>query len=173
MLDAGCGTGAASIELARRGANVVAIDLSPTLVEVAKQRAAQSNLRGDIDFRSGDMLDAALGEFDYVFAMDSLIHYELPDAVAAVSALAPRVRRGFVFTFAPRTPLLATMHAVGKWFPRADRAPQIVPTAEAALTAALKQALPGFDAVRTEKVKSSFYTSQALELQSTPRRIPS
>lgn len=171
VLDAGCGTGAASIELARRGAEVVAIDLSPTLVDVAKKRAGQSTLRGAIDFRSGDMLDPALGRFDYVFAMDSLIHYELSDAVAAISALAPRVSRGFVFTFAPRTPLLATMHAVGKWFPRADRAPRIVPTAETALRSALQQALPGFDAARTQMVKSSFYTSQVMELQSTPRRI--
>src|SRR5690606_14336822 len=114
VLDAGCGTGAASIEPARRGATGVAIDLSPTLVDVARQRAGQRPLRGAIVFRDGDMLDGALGEFDYVFAMDSLIHYELPDAVAAVTTLAARVRRGFVFTFAPRTPLLATMHAVGK-----------------------------------------------------------
>lgn len=171
VLDAGCGTGAASIELSRRGAEVVAIDLSPTLVDVARQRAAQSTLRGNIDFRAGDMLDPSLGRFDYVFAMDSLIHYELADAVAAVSALAPRVSRGFVFTFAPRTPLLATMHAVGKLFPRADRAPQIVPTAESALREALRQALPAWEAMKTQKVKSSFYTSQALDLQFTPRRI--
>ncbi len=32
VLDAGCGTGAFAVELARRGADVVAIDLSPTLV---------------------------------------------------------------------------------------------------------------------------------------------
>jgi magnesium-protoporphyrin O-methyltransferase len=171
ILDAGCGTGAAAIELARRGAEVVAIDLSPTLVDVARQRASQSSLRGSIDFRSGDMLDPALGKFDMVFAMDSLIHYELVDAVAAVSALAPRVSKGFVFTFAPRTPLLATMHAVGKLFPRGDRAPQIVPTAEVGLRAALQQALPDWKATRSEKVKSSFYTSQVLELQFTPRRI--
>lgn len=172
VLDAGCGTGAASIELARRGAEVVAIDLSPTLVDVARQRASQSTLRGSIDFRAGDMLDPALGSFDYVFAMDSLIHYDLPDAVAALEALAPRVRRGFVFTFAPRTPLLATMHALGKWFPRADRAPRIVPTAESAMREALQRALPGFVAMQTQMVKSSFYTSQAMDLQFTPRRIP-
>jgi magnesium-protoporphyrin O-methyltransferase len=171
ILDAGCGTGAAAIELARRGAKVVAIDLSPTLVEVARQRAAHSSLRGNIDFRSGDMLDPALGQFDLVFAMDSLIHYELEDAVAAVTALAPRVSTGFVFTFAPRTPLLATMHAVGKLFPRGDRAPRIVPTPETALRAALHQALPGWKATRSEKVKSSFYTSQVMELQFTPRRL--
>ncbi len=171
ILDAGCGTGAAAIELSRRGAEVVAIDLSPTLVDVARQRAAQSSLRGNIEFRAGDMLDPALGRFDVVFAMDSLIHYELEDAVAAVRTLAPRVSAGFVFTFAPRTPLLATMHAVGKLFPRGDRAPQIVPTPEQGLRDALKQALPDWKATRSEMVKSSFYTSQAMELQFTPRRI--
>ena len=33
LLDAGCGTGALAIEAARRGADVLAIDISPTLVE--------------------------------------------------------------------------------------------------------------------------------------------
>lgn len=169
VLDAGCGTGAAAIELARRGARVVAIDLSPTLVEVARQRAAQSTLRGSIDFRSGDMLDAALGEFDHALAMDSLIHYEVPDAVAALTALAARVRSTIVWTFAPRTPLLSVMHAAGKLFPRGDRAPQIVPMPEAGVRAALAHALPAWQAGRTQIVKSSFYTSQALELQFTPR----
>ena len=39
MLDAGCGTGALAIEAARRGAEVLAIDLSPTLVDLARERA--------------------------------------------------------------------------------------------------------------------------------------
>src|ERR1700742_3375935 len=38
VLAAGCGTGALSIEVARRGARVVAIDLSPKLVSVARER---------------------------------------------------------------------------------------------------------------------------------------
>jgi magnesium-protoporphyrin O-methyltransferase len=170
ILDAGCGTGAAAVELARRGAEVVAIDLSATLVDVARQRAAQSNLRGSIDFRSGDMLDPSLGVFDHVIAMDSLIHYEIPDAVAALTALAPRVKGSFVWTFAPRTPLLAVMHAAGKFFPRSDRAPRIVPMPEDGLRQALQVALPEWHGVRTQIVKSGFYTSQAMELQFTPRR---
>lgn len=170
VLDAGCGTGAAAIELARRGAEVVAIDLSPTLVDVARQRAAQSTLRGSIDFRSGDMLDVALGEFDHALAMDSLIHYEVPDAVAALTALAPRVQGSIVWTFAPRTPLLSVMHAAGKLFPRGDRAPRIVPMPESGLRRELEAALPAWSAGRTQVVKSGFYTSQALELQFTPRR---
>ena len=38
VLDAGCGTGALSVELARRGARVLAIDLSPRLIQLAAER---------------------------------------------------------------------------------------------------------------------------------------
>ena len=38
VLDAGCGTGALAVEAARRGAEVVAIDLSPTLIGLARER---------------------------------------------------------------------------------------------------------------------------------------
>ena len=36
VLDAGCGTGAFSVEASRRGADVVAVDLSPTLITLAQ-----------------------------------------------------------------------------------------------------------------------------------------
>src|SRR5271165_2507201 len=39
VLDAGCGTGALAVELARRGADVLGIDVSPSLVELARSRA--------------------------------------------------------------------------------------------------------------------------------------
>lgn len=173
VLDAGCGTGAAAVELARRGAEVVAVDLAESLVSVARARAAQSSLRGRIDFRAGDMLDPALGEFDHVIAMDSLIHYEGPDAFEALATLLPRVRTSIVWTFAPRTPLLSVMHAVGRWFPRGDRAPRIVPVAEADVRAAVavRPALAAAQVGRTQPVKSGFYTSQAMELTLTPRRM--
>ena len=61
LLDAGCGTGALAAEAARRGAHVVAIDLSPTLVKLAQERWQanfQDQVSGRIDFLSGDMLDA-------------------------------------------------------------------------------------------------------------------
>jgi magnesium-protoporphyrin O-methyltransferase len=90
ILDAGCGTGALAVEAARRGAEVVAIDLSPTLVDLARERLPEIPNGGSVDFRSGDMLDPALGRFDHVVAMDSLIHYDATDAVAALSRLADR-----------------------------------------------------------------------------------
>ena len=90
LLDAGCGTGALSIEAARRGARVVAIDLSPTLVAVAQERIPSDLDASAIEFRSGDMLDPKLGRFDFVVAMDSLIHYRPADTCRIMAGLAAR-----------------------------------------------------------------------------------
>lgn len=169
LLDAGCGTGALAQEAAARGAQVVAIDLSPTLVALARERfelSAPTALRGRIEFRSGDMLDASLGHFDHVVAMDSLIHYDTHDIVAAVERLAQRTRGSMVFTFAPRTPLLAAMHRVGRVFPRSDRSPALEPQSQPVLRAGLRGALAAHGAWnegRTERIASGFYTSQAWE----------
>ncbi len=166
ILDAGCGTGALAVEAARRGAEVVAIDLSPTLVDLARERLPELPNGGRVDFRSGDMLDPALGRFDHVVAMDSLIHYDATDAVAALARLADRTSTSMVFTFAPRTPLLAAMITVGRLFPRGDRAPWIEPVAHTALSQALGQApaLTGWGEGRDQRVASGFYKSHALEL---------
>ena len=168
LLDAGCGTGALAVEAVRRGARVVAIDLSPTLVALAAERATADGIVG-IDFRSGDMLDGGLGSFEHVVAMDSLIHYPLPQAIDALARLAPRAGRSIVFTFAPGNVLLRTMIAVGRLFPRGDRAPFIQPVAEARLRAAIARnpALAAFRVGRTLRVSSGFYTSQAMELVRT------
>ena len=170
LLDAGCGTGALAVEAAHRGAQVLAIDLSPTLVDLARDRQpaelTSEFSAGRIDFRSGDMLDPALGEFDYVVGMDSLIHYRTPDAVRVVAGLAERTRCGLMFTYAPSNPALIAMRAVGRMFPRSDRAPWIEPVAEAALhrLLAADPALQDWSRGRTQRISSGYYTSQALEL---------
>jgi magnesium-protoporphyrin O-methyltransferase len=165
VLDAGCGTGAFAVEAARRGAEVVAIDLSPTLVNLARQRLPV-DLAGRIDFQSGDMLSPALGEFDHVVAMDSVIHYSAEDAVGALAQLAQRTSGSMVFTFAPRTPLLAAMITVGRWLPRKDRAPWLEPMAAEKIISLMQDhaALRAWSAQRTQRVSSGFYKSQALEL---------
>ena len=165
VLDAGCGTGALAVELAQRGAQVVAIDLSPTLVALARDRAPTA-LQSQLDFRSGDMLDASLGAFDYVVAMDSLIHYRAPEMLTALSALRARTRRSVLFTMAPRTPLLSVVHAIGKVFPRGSRAPAIEPIAEATLRAGVARwEGPQWTLGQSTRIASGFYTSEAWELR--------
>jgi len=167
VLDAGCGTGALSVAAAERGADVVAIDLSATLVALAKERLPSRLNAGRIDFKLGDMSDAALGEFDHVVAMDSLIHYDCDDAIEVLAGFAGRTSRSIIFTFAPRTPALTLMHAVGRVFPRADRAPAIAPIAESRLRNRFfsEPRFRGWALGRARLVTSGFYKSQALELR--------
>ncbi|MFO1090908.1 MAG: magnesium protoporphyrin IX methyltransferase [Hyphomicrobiales bacterium] len=166
VLDAGCGTGALSVEAARRGAHVVAIDLSPTLVGLAEERHGGEPMKGRIEFMVGDMLDDALGEFDHVVAMDSLIHYRADDVTKVAARFARRTRGSLLFTFAPRTVALTLMHAAGKAFPKSDRSPAIEPVSEAKLRKliAASAALTGFRPHRTRRIARGFYISQALEL---------
>ncbi len=166
ILDAGCGTGALAIELARRGAEIVAIDLSPTLVAHAETLAGEAGVASAIRFSSGDMLAPGFGRFDHVVLMDSLIHYEEPDAVASLASLALRTNESIAFTFAPRTNMLAMMHATGRLFPRADRAPSIVPVAERRLRVALERhpGLAGWETGRDARISAGFYKSHAMEL---------
>ena len=168
ILDAGCGTGAYAVEAARRGARVVAIDLSPTLVDLARSRLP-ADVAARIDFRSGDMLGAELGHFDHVVAMDSIIHYSPEDAVAALAQLAERTASTIHFTFAPRTPLLALMISVGRLFPRGNRAPWLEPMAAEKIAAlmAAHPGLAGWQSGRTQRVSSGFYQSQAMEWSRT------
>jgi magnesium-protoporphyrin O-methyltransferase len=138
LLDAGCGTGALAQEAMRRGAEVLAIDLSPTLVNLARDRHAQDLLTdptlsakgGSITFLAGDMLGAEHGDFDHVVCMDSLIHYDTQTIANAVESLTKRTRHSVLFTFAPHSPLLAVAHAMGRLFPRSDRSPQLAPFAK-------------------------------------------
>ena len=169
VLDAGCGTGALAHDLARRGASVVAIDVSPTLIELARERTSGERVAGQATFTVGDMLDPALGNFDYVVAMDSLIHYDGVDIARIAAALAARTRSTIVFTIAPRTPALSIMHAVGRFFPHRDRAPAIAPIAKRTLERHFEShpELSSWTIVRSNRIDSGFYVSQALEAMRT------
>ena len=166
VLDAGCGTGALAVEAARRGADVTAVDISPTLIGIARERLPERMGEGRIQFIAGDMLELRLGSFDHVVAMDSLIHYSLPDMISMLARLSSMSRQTIHFTYAPRTPILALMHMVGKLFPRSDRSPRIVPHGNAALQAAIlqKDQLQAWGLGRTKLINSGFYISQAQEL---------
>jgi magnesium-protoporphyrin O-methyltransferase len=166
VLDAGCGTGALACAAAQRGAHVVAVDIAASLVQLAHDRHGGAIHIGRLEFRIGDMLDDGLGPFDHVVAMDSLIHYTLPDMIIALERLALRTSSSVLFTFAPRTWPLAVMHSVGKLFPKSDRSPAIEPVSESRLRSAVEARLGplGWTVGRSQRVRRGFYISHALEL---------
>lgn len=163
VLDAGCGAGQLAIELAERGASVLAVDISPSLLDVARRRTP-AHLLERIDYRAGDMLDPNFGTFDAAVAMDSLIHYDAGDIARAVGGLTARLSGGpLAFTVAPRTSLLVAMWWAGKAFPRGDRSPAIQPHRAQTIQKSLKN--NGFDTnlVEHTRISRGFYISQALE----------
>lgn len=160
VLDAGCGTGALAFELAARGANVIGVDISPQLIDIANKRRPL-DLRGKATFHTGDMFDPMLGFFDHIVAMDSMIYYSEDDITRIFEGIAPRLNNNMVFTVAPRTPLLMAMWRVGKLFPRSDRSPTMVPHAPNRLAKKLTTGT----LKNVERVTSGFYISNALEFR--------
>lgn len=75
VLDVACGTGVVAITAARSGAHVSGLDLTPPLVDRARENAQLAGL--DIDFRQGDVeelpydartFDVVLSQFGHMFA---------------------------------------------------------------------------------------------------------
>jgi SAM-dependent methyltransferase len=75
VLDVGCGTGVVAVTAARRGAKVSGLDLTPALLERARQSASVASV--DIDFVEGDAealpypdasFDVVLSQFGHIFA---------------------------------------------------------------------------------------------------------
>ncbi len=68
VLDVGCGIGKTSAAFARRGARVVGVDISPRMVEWAKETAAREGVLDRVEFRTADARQLPFGDatFDAV-----------------------------------------------------------------------------------------------------------
>jgi len=94
-LDAGCGGGDVTLELARRvgrGGHVVGVDLDETKLELARREAAELGLH-NVEFRAGDVSGGdARPACDVVYARFLLTH--LVDPARAVAAFYDSLRPG-------------------------------------------------------------------------------
>lgn len=91
VLDMGCGTGVAARAIAARpdfSGEVLGIDLSPYLAQVAKRLAAEDGVGGRTQFRAGDTrsLEIADATFDAVVAHTLFSHVADPAAVLGEAA---------------------------------------------------------------------------------------
>jgi ubiquinone/menaquinone biosynthesis C-methylase UbiE len=84
-LEVGCGTGAFTRALAQRAARVVAIDLSPAMIDLARRRSTDLS---NIDYVVADATSMALPErtFDCVASIATLHHLELGAMLARLAA---------------------------------------------------------------------------------------
>ena len=69
ILELGCGNGCLTAPLVQKGLNVTGIDISPTAIEWAKEKAREQNLK--IDLMVGDCLDLPYPDNSFDLAIDS------------------------------------------------------------------------------------------------------
>jgi SAM-dependent methyltransferase len=91
LLEPACGSGRMLVGFARRGVEVAGVDLSPRLLELARERLCASGVR-EPDLHCADIADFELGRrFDAALCPISSFGY-LPDFDAAASHLACMAR---------------------------------------------------------------------------------
>jgi tRNA (mo5U34)-methyltransferase len=92
-LDIGCNAGFYSFELAKRGADVVGIDLDEHYLRQARWAAERLGLARQVEFRHGGVYDLARRHetFDLILFMGVLYHLRHP--LLALDAVAARARR--------------------------------------------------------------------------------
>jgi 2-polyprenyl-3-methyl-5-hydroxy-6-metoxy-1,4-benzoquinol methylase len=91
VLEVGCGIGTDSINFARAGAHLTAVDLSTESLNIARQRAEVMGVADRIEFVQADaeeLTSAVSGEFDLVYSFGVVHHTPHPDrALQQIRAL--------------------------------------------------------------------------------------
>jgi ubiquinone/menaquinone biosynthesis C-methylase UbiE len=103
MLDAGCGGGRYAIPAAKAGASqVLGIDFSPSMLDLARQKAKAEGVGDVCRFDLGDVLTYPVAEksFDYAIAIGFFDYQKDPEA--ALRALARAAKRRVFVTLPKR-----------------------------------------------------------------------
>jgi ubiquinone/menaquinone biosynthesis C-methylase UbiE len=82
ILELGCGTGSFTGELARSGADVIAIDVSPELLEIARANSSAPNVRYEI--QNAYALTYSDATFDSIVGSSILHHLEIEEALREI-----------------------------------------------------------------------------------------
>jgi SAM-dependent methyltransferase len=82
VLELGCGAGYFTQELARSGADIVAIDVSPELLEIARANCSAPNVRYQI--QNAHVLSFSEAVFDSVVGSSVLHHLEIEEALREI-----------------------------------------------------------------------------------------
>jgi ubiquinone/menaquinone biosynthesis C-methylase UbiE len=81
-LDAGCGTGFLTFELAARGHRVTGVDFAPAMIAEARRKAAEGGVSVRLEQADAEQLPYSAGSFDLVISRHLL--WTLPHPEAAV-----------------------------------------------------------------------------------------
>lgn len=97
VLDIGCNAGFYSIECARRGASVTAIDIDPHYLKQAKWVARKFNVEQQIDFHQLQVYDLDKKEWTFDIVLFLGVFYHLRYPLLAIDIIAQKVKDFLVF----------------------------------------------------------------------------
>ncbi len=129
VLDVGTGRGRFALHFAGRGAQVVAVDLNPDMLEIARHNADELGLAERLRICPGSAEDLeALGEpaFDLVSCMELFDH--LPELGAALRSMRAALRPGgrLVFTYVPSESVYGALGNLYRWWTRRARPEELL-----------------------------------------------
>lgn len=86
VLDYGCGTGTTACEIASNVKEIFAIDISPKMIEISREKAAQKGVE-NVTFVEGDIFDTKLKKesFDRILAFNML--HTIPNPENAIQRI--------------------------------------------------------------------------------------
>jgi SAM-dependent methyltransferase len=87
VLDYGCGAAEGGIFLAKRGARVVAVDVSQGMLDVAQQLAARHGVQIETRLVTSERIPGADGEFDRIYGNGVLHHVPLATTIPELARI--------------------------------------------------------------------------------------
>jgi SAM-dependent methyltransferase len=104
-LDVGCGEGTNTRSVARRGAAVQAVDISPTFIRHARETETSDPL--GIDYQVGDALALPFPDSSFAFVTSFMALMDVPDPAKALAEIARVLRPGGFVQFSILHPCFA------------------------------------------------------------------
>ena len=162
-LDAGCGTGNLSVELAHHGFEVDAFDVSAPMIHFAKYINAGRTKGIAPQFLVGDIaaLAGKARRYDVVCCLDVLFHYPYEEVADMLTRLSSLAAHKIVGSFALRTPMNDFWMKVGQRFHAKNRMTKLHMFSYDEIERVLYRA--GFKMTRKKRIKFFFYDSFVFE----------
>jgi len=152
VLDVACGTGNVTIPLARRGATVTGLDMTPHLLEEARARAAREGLSIRFDEGFAETLPYPDGSFDVLVSMFGIMFSPFPATVASEMARVLRPGGRLALANWRQSGFAGKLHAAaGRHLPPPPQ-DMVSPLLWGEETTVRDRLKPGFDAVETSVV---------------------
>jgi 2-polyprenyl-3-methyl-5-hydroxy-6-metoxy-1,4-benzoquinol methylase len=118
VLDVACGTGVVAVTAARLGARVTGLDLTPELLEVARENSGLAGV--EIEWRQGDVEELPFESGTYDAVLSQFGHMFAPRPAVAVSEMLRVLKPGGTLAFSTWPPELLIGRAlalVGRYMP--------------------------------------------------------